>query len=153
MASTNNVITDETTKTVTIRQEAYTLEQGAFRKGYHHIIYATTVDVKKGFVNPGCDLTLYSARLVVDSAGGKIDVSGEDGAGYREGDRVDANTAKGQSYDGGDGKDGADGKPGQNGGKVDIHAAHILGGTLEVISRGGKGGRAQDGGNGMNGKQ
>ena len=38
-------------------------------KGYHHIIYATTVDVKKGFVNPGCDLTVYTARLVVDSAG------------------------------------------------------------------------------------
>ena len=36
MASTNNVITDETTKTVAIRQEAYTLEQGTFRKGYHH---------------------------------------------------------------------------------------------------------------------
>lgn len=153
MSSANNVITDETTKTVTIRQEAYTLEQGAFRKGYHHIIYATTVNVKKGFVNPGCDLTLYCARLVVDSAGGKIDVSGEDGAGYREGDRVDANTTKGQSYDGGDGKDGAGGKPGQSGGKVDIHTAHILGGTLEVSSRGGKGGRAQDGGNGMEGRQ
>lgn len=153
MASTNNVITDETTKTVTIRQEAYTLEQGTFRKGYHHIIYATTVNVKKGFVNPGCNLTLYCARLVVDSAGVKIDVSGEAGAGFSEGDRVDANTTKGQSYDGGDGKDGADGKPGQNGGKVDIHAAHILGGTLEVISRGGKGGRAQDGGNGMEGRQ
>lgn len=153
MTSTNNVITDETNKTVTIRKEAYTLEQGSFRKGYHHIIYATTVNVKKGFVNPGCDLTIYSAQLIVDSAGGKIDVSGVDGAGYREGDRVDANTTKGQSYDGGDGKDGEDGKPGQNGGKVDIHAAHILGGTLEVISQGGKGGRAQDGGNGMDGKQ
>jgi hypothetical protein len=153
MASTNNVITDETTKTVTIRQEAYTLEQGTFRQGYHHIIYATTVNVKKGFVNPGCDLTLYSARLVVDYAGGIIDVSGKDGEGFREGDRVDANTTKGNSYNGGDGKDGDNGKPGQNGGKVDIHAAHILGGTLEVKSRGGKGGRAQDGGNGMKGKQ
>ncbi|HKS27109.1 MAG TPA: hypothetical protein VJS44_04790, partial [Pyrinomonadaceae bacterium] len=153
MASTNYVTTDETTKTVIIRQEVYTLEQGTFRKGYHHIVYATTVNVKKGFVNPGCDLTIYCARLVVDSGGGKIDVSGEDGAGYSEGNRVDANTTKGQSYDGGDGKDGADGKPGQNGGKVDIHAARILGGTLEIISRGGKGGRAQDGGNGMDGRQ
>lgn len=153
MASTNNVITDETTKTVTIRQEAYTLEQGSFRQGYHHIIYATTVNVKKGFVNPGCDLTLYSARLIVDSAGGIIDVSGKDGEGFREGDRVDANTTKGNSYDGGDGKDGAGGKPGQNGGKVDIQAAHILGGTLEVKSRGGKGGRGQDGGKGLSGKQ
>src|SRR5882724_2853791 len=143
MASTNNVITDETTKTVTIRQEAYTLEQGTFRKGYHHIIYATTVNVKKGFVNPGCDLTLYAARLVVDPAGGKIDVNGEDGAGYKEGDRVDANTAKGQSYDGGDGKEGDEGKPGQNGGKVDIHVAHILGVALEIVSRGGKGGRGR----------
>jgi hypothetical protein len=153
MASTNNVITDETTKTVTIRQEAYTLEQGTFRKGYHHVIYATTVNVKKGFVNPGCDLTLYCARLVVDSAGGKIDVSGEAGKGFSEGDRVNANTYKGQSYDGGDGKDGDAGEPGKNGGKVEIHAAHILGGTLEVISRGGKGGRARDGGNGMKGRQ
>ena len=153
MASANNVIKDETTKTVTIRQERYTLEQGTFLKGYHHIIYATTVKVGKGFVNPGCDLTIYCARLVVDTAGGTIDLSGEAGAGYSEGNRVDANTAKGQSYDGGDGQDGADGKPGQNGGKVDIHAAHILGGTLKVISKGGNGGRAQDGGNGMGGKQ
>jgi hypothetical protein len=96
MASTNNVATDEATRTVTIRQEAYTLEQGTFRKDYHHVIYATTVNVKKGFVNPGRDLTLYCARLVVDKEGGKIDVSGKEGEGYREGDRVDANTAKGQ---------------------------------------------------------
>jgi hypothetical protein len=87
MASTNNVITDETTKTVTIRQEAYTLDQGTFREGYHHIIYATTVNVNKGFVNPGCDLTVYCARLVVDSTSGKIDVSGKNGKGFSEGDR------------------------------------------------------------------
>ena len=153
MASTNNVITDETTKTVTIRQEAYTLDQGTFREGYHHIIYATTVNVNKGFVNPGCDLTVYCARLVVDSTSGKIDVSGKNGKGFSEGDRVDANTIKGGSYDGGDGRDGDDGEPGKNGGKVEIHAARILGGTLEVISRGGKGGRAQDGGNGLDGRQ
>src|SRR5215471_3252355 len=153
MSSANNVITDEKNKTVTIRQEAYTLEEGSYRKGYHHIIYATTVSVKKGFVNPGCNLTVYCARLVVDDGGGRIDVSGDNGAGYKEGARKDATTYKAGSRDGEDGGDGLEGPAGQNGGNVVIEAAHILGGTLEVISRGGKGGRAQDGGNGMDGKQ
>lgn len=151
--TTSNITTDEHTKTVTIRQAEYSLQQGSALKGYHHVIYATTVHVKKGFVNPGCNLTVYTAHLLVDSDGGQIDVSGVDGTGYNAGDRQDATGYKQGTRDGENGGDGHDGEPGQKGGDVTIYAGRIQGGPLELISNGGAGGRAQDGGHGKDGKQ
>ena len=148
----NSIVTDEKTKTVTIRQETFSLQEGTFRKGYRHVVYATTVEAKQGFINPGSDLTVYAARFVVDSAGGKIDLSGEDEAPI-ESKRPDANTFKTPSLYGGDGGKGEDGKPGGAGGDIAIYAAKMLGGTFELVSRGGNGSRAQDGGNGKDGAQ
>lgn len=151
--SSDNVVTDEKTRTVTIRQAEYSLQQGAFSKGYHHIIYASTVHVRKGFVNPGCDLTLYAAQVLVDQGGGAIDVSGSDGTGYPSGNRRDAVSTKQGTYNGDDGGDGAAAEAGRPGGAVSIYAGRIQGGTLEIKSRGGVGGRGQDGGNGKGGAQ
>jgi hypothetical protein len=152
-ANANSITTDETTRTVTIRQEEFVLKQETFRKGYHHVVYATTVRVKKGFVNPSCDLTVYAARVLVDREGGKIDVSGRDGDGFPASVRVDGTASRNGTHDGGDGGDGAAGSPGQHGGNVTVYAGVLQGGTLELFSRGGAGGRAQDGGHGHDGAQ
>ena len=112
MTTANSVEMDENKRTVTIRQEGYSLKQGSYYKDYHHVIYAATVEVKKGFVNPGRDLTIYASRLVVDREGGKIDVSGADGV-YKEGRSRDATTVKQGTYDGSDGLNGDDGEAGQ----------------------------------------
>lgn len=153
MAPTHKTyVVDEINKTVTIRQEHYVLSEGTFVAGYHHVVQATQVDVKTGFRNPGCDLDLYAARVVVDAGGGHIDVSGAAGVDAPTG-RPDATGYQPDTRNGGNGGKGGDGKPGQAAGHVSIFAGRIEGGTLTVKARGGVGGRAQDGGNGKDGKQ
>lgn len=145
---------DQSTPPTTVtRQESVTLDASMVRQGHNQIIYATTVTIKKGFVNPGRDLTIHAARVVVDSGGGTIDVSGAPGQGFAEGARRDGPGRKDNSYDGANGFDGQPGGGGAPGGNVTLYAESITGGKLEIASRGGAGGRAQDGGNGFAGAQ
>jgi hypothetical protein len=145
---------DQATKTVTIRQNEYILQKDSIVLGYHHIIYAGTVRIKKGVKNPGCNLTIYAAQLIIDEAGGSIDLSGVAGKAYKAGDRSETNAIgyKSGTHDGTNGKNGKAGGKGQNGGSVTINAGIITGGKLEIISNGGDAGRGQDGGNGVNGE-
>ena len=148
----NSVVVDEATKTVTIRQVEFTLHEKDFMKGYHHVIYASTVYVKKGFLNPGRNLTIYAAQIVVDRGGGNVDVSGATGTGYAPNNRHSAGGLKKNSYDGDNGFDGQDGGPGGDSGDITIHAGRIKGGAVSLNSKGGAGGRAQDGGHGWKGE-
>lgn len=154
----NNVSTDETTKTVTIRQEEFNLKTANLRKDYHHVIYATTVNVGSA-TNYGTNLTVYAARVLVDASGETIYVGQipepvrEKWPGYKPGDRRDATTFKRGTHDGEDGPNGADAEKGKNGGDVTIYAGKIQGGALRISSKGGPGSRGQDGGNGKDGAQ
>ena len=144
-------VTDEKTKTVTIRQAEYTLQKDSFLPGYHLVIYASSVTIKKGYKNPGCNLSIYAAQIIVDEKGGKIDISGTNGMSYKAGDRAKAHGYKPGTHNGVNGIDGKKGGTGQNSGILTINAGTITGGQLEILATGGNGGRAQDGGHAVDG--
>ena len=141
---------DEKNKTLTIRQFEYSLQKGSYLPGYHTIIYATTVRINDDFKNPGCDLHIHAAEVIVAKKGGLIDVTGADGLSYNAGDRSDGYGTKSGTFNGADGANGDNGGAGQDAGTVSITAGKISGGELTLLGNGGNGGRAQDGGNGAN---
>jgi hypothetical protein len=145
-------VIDEESKTITIRQSVYTLNKDAFVVGYHHIIYANQINIQTGWINPGMDLSLYASVIEIDKNGGCIDVSGVDGYSYKAGDKKNGVGTKAGTHDGADGVNGKDGGAGQDSGHVKFVAGVIRGGKLEIKAFGGNGGRAQDGGNGVDGK-
>ncbi len=152
-APSTNVVVDEQSRTVTLQQEVYTLGEGHFWKGYHHVIYATTLHIGRGFRNPGCDLTLYCAQLVVEPGGAELDLSGEAGQSHAPGGARHALGYRDGTRNGEDGGSGADGGDGGCGGHLTLLVGRARGGPLVLKSRGGDGGRAQDGGNGKDGAQ
>ncbi len=139
-------------ETVVIRQAEYYLKAGTFRLGCHHLIQAETVHIEKGFVNPGCDLTLMAAQVLVAAEGATIDVSGTDAVNRPDNVAHNSGTGyKNNAGDGADGRNGADGIAGQHSGKIIIYADTIEGGELNLLAKGGKGGKPESGGHGMKG--
>ena len=152
LTANGGFVTDEKTKTVTIRQAEYTLQKDSYLPGYHLIIYASSVIIKKGYKNPGCNLTLYAAQIIVDKTGATIDVSGVDAKNFKINIRPKATGLKSGTYNGVDGINGKNGSVGQNSGAVTINAGLISGSKLQILGTGGHGGRAQDGGHAIDGK-
>lgn len=141
---------DEASKTVTINQPDFTLNQASLLAGYHHRIFATTVRIDEDCATAGHNLTISTAQIIVGKGGAKIDTSGPTGA---DGTSPDSPNAVGVSkgLDGNPGGNGAHGENGAHAGHITIRCAQITGGQLNLIGKGGAGGNAQSGGNGSNG--
>ena len=141
---------DEITKTVTINQPDFTLNQDSLLPGYHHRIFATAVRIDSFCRTKGFDVTIAAAQIIAGKAGATIDTSGaqgEDGNSPTSPDAIGVS----RGLDGNPGGNGADGESGGSAGQITINCAQIIGGALKLIGKGGHGGNAQSGGDGSNG--
>lgn len=108
-------------------------------------VHAETVIVRGTVSSKGNDITIkcrslhFEPNSIIDASGGVPAVSFEPG--------IRPETA---CYPGAKGEDGREGSNGMSGGKVHILALSVSGKPV-IVSNGGKGGRAMDGGNGCKG--
>lgn len=108
------------------------------------IVFADIVNVRSLVTSKGYDITIVCRVLVFDK-NGRINTAGSPGIGFDPGV-----VQEGARDPGAAGVDGRAGTAGGNGGKVTIYAGKILG-TPNIVSTGGNGGRAEDGGAGHKG--
>jgi hypothetical protein len=108
------------------------------------VVFADTVNVRSKVTSKGNNVTIVCRVLIFDK-NGKIDTTGSPGQGFEPGI-----AQEGPHDPGAVGVDGRSGAAGAHGGKVIIHAGIVVG-TPNIVSTGGKGGRAEDGGRGRKG--
>lgn len=130
----------QTESSVTITCISIELTPESVPKAQNLTVYADEVTIKGRLKLSQQNVTIHTQRIIVDGDSA-IDVSGKDGQNASE---IKAGLG---SYPGGHGVKGDDGGIGGNGGNVLIIAKEIQGG-LSIISNGGLGGRAQNGGDG-----